>query len=397
MHVTASRLLLVCLVAGAILLAGNVMMVVADMPAVLHIENISQGSEARIRLEIQHNGEPYPNSVHYVDSIEVQVIGRAFMEFKLQPQSGNPFTVELDLGQLEGTPMVRARAHCTLHEYGTWSEAVMIGISPAPDFIPYAISAVAILLVGTILAFAWVKRKNLMGTKRKTLPGNEKERIAGKKASRRPMLKYAGVAAVSAVAGYFISEWGGVDAGRVWLSDATEQNLKNAFSGESQANARYTIFANEAQEEGFSNVARLFTAISFGEHVHARNHFALLNYLTEAAITHEMAGFGPGNTAKNIGIAIEGETFEITEMYPAYREKADRENARDADWSFYKALEAEKTHLELYEAAKNAVDSGRDMQIGKIYICPVCGRAFGDEAPDACPTDGTLKEKFVVY
>jgi rubrerythrin len=110
-----------------------------------------------------------------------------------------------------------------------------------------------------------------------------------------------------------------------------------------------------------------------------------------------MAGFGPGDTSKNIDIAVDGETFEITEMYPAYKEKAIRENAVDAELSFSRALEAEKAHLALFKGAKEAVDSGRDMRDAKIYVCPVCGNVFVGTAPPLCPICSTPEEKFKIY
>jgi rubrerythrin len=219
--------------------------------------------------------------------------------------------------------------------------------------------------------------------------------------NRREFAKFVGVAAVSASvgagAGYVFKESEKHETGKVWLSDTTEQNLKNAFSGESQANVRYAIFGNRAQEEGFGNIARLFTAITFAEQVHAGNYFEILSDLREASVTYGMAGFGPGDSAKNVGLAVDGETFEVTEMYPAYVEKAAQENVGDAKLSFSMTMEAEKSHLKLFKSAKEAVESKQDMQIGKIYICPVCGNAFGDEAPDLCPICGTQKEKFKIY
>jgi rubrerythrin len=218
---------------------------------------------------------------------------------------------------------------------------------------------------------------------------------------RRDFLKLLGVAAVTSSAGagvgYFIRGNEKSGSGTPWLGDTTEQNLKNAFAGESQANVRYTLFGNKAQVEGFGNVARLFAAITLAEQVHAGNHFTILGQLNEASITNSMAGFGPGNTAKNLALAIGGETFEIAEMYPAYKDKATQENAGAAVLSFSRAIEAEKSHLTLYNSAKAAVDSGKDMQVGKIYVCPVCGRVVGDDAPDFCPVCGTPKAQFKVF
>lgn len=218
---------------------------------------------------------------------------------------------------------------------------------------------------------------------------------------RREFVKVSGVAAIAASAGagisYVLSPSKDAKTDAAWLADNTEQNLKNAFSGESQANIRYILFSSPASKEGFTNVARLFEAIAYAEQVHAGNHFENLNHLKEGSMAYGMAGFGPGDTAKNLDIAIEGETFEITEMYPAYKEKAVKENLKSAEQSFYYALEAEKRHVELFEDAKEEVDQGRDLEIGKIHICSVCGYTGKGEAPDNCPICGARKEMFKTF
>lgn len=217
---------------------------------------------------------------------------------------------------------------------------------------------------------------------------------------RREFLKTAGVAAIAASAGAGAVYIYSAPKGRTeatWLAEKTEQNLKNAFSGESQANMRYGLFSKVATDKGFDNVARLFTAIAFAEQVHAGNHFANLNYLKEGSMTYGMAGFGPGDTSKNLDIAIEGETFEITQMYPAYKDKAIQENAKGAEQSFYWALEAEKRHVELFREAKQEVESGKDIEIGKIHVCSVCGYTGKGEAPDFCPICGSPKAKFKIF
>lgn len=97
----------------------------ANVPTVVQIENISQDSTGKVRLQITHAN---PSSNHYVDLIEVDVNGQV-TQFSLQPQNKDPFTVELDLGQLQGTPNVRARAHCNTHGWSGWSNEV-----PVPEF-----------------------------------------------------------------------------------------------------------------------------------------------------------------------------------------------------------------------------------------------------------------------
>ncbi len=160
----------------------------------------------------------------------------------------------------------------------------------------------------------------------------------------------------------------------------TNDNLKMAFAGESQAHMRYTIFADKAEEEGFKNIARLFRAIAFAERVHATNHLNTLN--------------GINLTVDNLNVAIEGERFEVNEMYPAYKAVAELQDEKRAINSMHYALEAEKIHEALYSEAKEASKAGKDLEIGDIYICPVCGHTVVGKAPERCPICGVLGDRF---
>lgn len=163
----------------------------------------------------------------------------------------------------------------------------------------------------------------------------------------------------------------------------TEEGLRAAFAGESQAHMRYLIFAQKAEEEGYPNIARLFRAISFAEQVHATNHFRTLGDL--------------GSSADNLDAAIGGETFEVEEMYPAYDAVAELQGEKEARRSIHYALEAEKIHAAMYSKAKEAVKSGKDLEVGKIYICSVCGYTGEGEPPDRCPICGATKDKFRTF
>lgn len=160
----------------------------------------------------------------------------------------------------------------------------------------------------------------------------------------------------------------------------TSDNLKSAFAGESQAHMRYTLFAEKAEEEGLENIARLFRAIAFAERVHASNHLNALN--------------GINRTVDNLNVAIEGERFEVNEMYPAYRSVAELQDEKKAIDSIRYALEAEKIHEALYLEAKEAVKGGKDLEIREIYICPVCGHTVVGKPPERCPICGLLGERF---
>lgn len=160
----------------------------------------------------------------------------------------------------------------------------------------------------------------------------------------------------------------------------TKDNLKSAFSGESQAHMKYLIFADKAEEEGFKNIARLFRAIAYAERVHATNHLNALN--------------GSNLTIDNLDIAIEGENYEVQEMYPAYKAVAELQDEKKAVKSMHYALEAEKIHSALYSEAKDSVKGGSDLDLGEIHICPVCGHTVVGKAPDRCPICGIQGDKF---
>ena len=107
----------------------------------------------------------------------------------------------------------------------------------------------------------------------------------------------------------------------------TQENLKNAFAGESQANMKYMIFSQIAQREGKENIARLFKAIAYAEAVHATNHIRVIG--------------GIKDTAGNLDEAIGGEEFEVNEMYPAYLKEAKEQGESEAERTNHYALEAE--------------------------------------------------------
>jgi rubrerythrin len=163
----------------------------------------------------------------------------------------------------------------------------------------------------------------------------------------------------------------------------TEDNLKAAFAGESQAHMKYLSFAQKAESEGKPNVARLFRAVSLAEQYHASGHLRVLG--------------GVGNSGENLAAAIGGETFEVNEMYPGYLAVAAAQEETQAQRSMTWALEAEKVHAGLYARAKHAVDAGQDVTMGKVYVCGVCGWTGEGDAPDKCPLCGAPAARFVTF
>ncbi len=163
----------------------------------------------------------------------------------------------------------------------------------------------------------------------------------------------------------------------------TGQLLREAFAGESQAHMKYTIFADQAAREGLPNLSRLFTAIAYAERVHAENHFRALGEL--------------GMQEENVQSCIEGETYEVEEMYPVFNAAAKLQDEAEAVKSTYYALEAEKIHADMYRKAKAVVAGGKDLEIGTIQICSVCGHTREGDAPEKCPICGASREKFVQF
>ena len=119
----------------------------------------------------------------------------------------------------------------------------------------------------------------------------------------------------------------------------TEQNLKDAFAGESQANRRYLYFAAKADVEGYNDVAAVFRSTAEGETGHAHGH---LEYLEETG--DPATGMPIGSTAQNLAASIAGETHEYTDMYPGMAKTARAEGFDEiADW-FETLAKAEKSH-----------------------------------------------------
>ena len=132
----------------------------------------------------------------------------------------------------------------------------------------------------------------------------------------------------------------------------TEQNLKDAFSGESQANRRYLYFAQKADVEGYNDVAAVFRSTAEGETGHAHGHLEFLEETGDPA-----TGEPIGRTDANLKAAIAGETHEYTDMYPGMA-KAAREEGFDeiADW-FETLAKAEKSHAGRFQKALDTLDS----------------------------------------
>ena len=174
----------------------------------------------------------------------------------------------------------------------------------------------------------------------------------------------------------------------------TAENLRSAYGGESQAHMRYRIWGDKANKDGFPTVGRLFMATSKAEEIHATLHFKALKDVKGDFSVTAGAGFGLGTTSENLQGAINGEMFEVKEMYPAYIAVAEMQNEKTATSAMRFAVEAEKVHAKLFTKAKEFTDSGKDLEAEKILLCPVCGFITITGEEDNCPICKAKKELF---
>ena len=158
----------------------------------------------------------------------------------------------------------------------------------------------------------------------------------------------------------------------------SEEYLKEAFAGESQANRKYLAFADKAKKEGYPQVAKLFAAAAEAETVHAHNHLKVLK--------------GIGSTKDNLQQAISGETHEFKSMYPEMLEAARSEGNKEAERTFQYAFEVEKVHAQLYQKLLDNLETTQEDY--PYFVCPVCGFTAEKDAPGACPVCGTKGSMF---
>lgn len=154
----------------------------------------------------------------------------------------------------------------------------------------------------------------------------------------------------------------------------TEQNLRAAFAGESQARNKYTYFASKAKKEGYVQISNLFLETADNEKEHAKIWFKLLD--------------GIGTTEENLLAAAEGENYEWTDMYAAFAKEAREEGFEDIAKLFDGVAAIEKEHEERYRKLLANIKDGlvfsRDGDM--IWQCQNCGHiVVGKQAPEICP------------
>ena len=155
----------------------------------------------------------------------------------------------------------------------------------------------------------------------------------------------------------------------------TEQNLRAAFSGESEARNKYTYFASKAKKDGFEQIAAIFQQTADNEKEHAKLWFKELNSI--------------GTTAENLAAAADGENYEWTDMYEGFAKTAEEEGFAELAAKFRLVAQIEKHHEERYRALLKNIEMQEVFKKSevKVWECRNCGHiVVGEQAPEICPT-----------
>jgi len=162
------------------------------------------------------------------------------------------------------------------------------------------------------------------------------------------------------------------------MAEKTEKNLAYAFAAESKAAARNEAFARKADAEDYSQIARLFRAVSDAESVHARRYLLLMRGKVRS-------------TEENLETAFQKEIKANVEEYPKLIKDAGEEDEQGALKAFSQARDVESRHAELYKKAMNDMIADRETV---YFVCQVCGYIHEDAPPEKCPVCGAVPNKF---
>lgn len=164
-------------------------------------------------------------------------------------------------------------------------------------------------------------------------------------------------------------------------TNLTSINLMKAFAGESQARNKYEYFAKVAQKEGYRDIAEHFQRAANNEKMHAK--------LELKAYNNMIIGKELGDTIENLNMAIEGESYENTTMYPDFAAIAKEEGYKDVSRMFEQIGKIEVEHENMYKALLSRLESGEEFVSengDEAWICEVCGHIhYGKKALKVCP------------
>ena len=160
----------------------------------------------------------------------------------------------------------------------------------------------------------------------------------------------------------------------------TEENLKIIFENECQASQRYRAFSKRARKEGYPNIARLFKLASEIERIHAQNKLQALNMV--------------GTTLENLNSVIARERNENKITYPSVLKQAISDNHKGR-FIIENNIKSKEAHSKLYFAALAALNEGKDLNTGELYLCPFCGNILTDKPDKNCTICTAPASKFI--
>jgi rubrerythrin len=179
------------------------------------------------------------------------------------------------------------------------------------------------------------------------------------------------------------------------VNSKTADNLKDAIIGETTASAKYLAYSKKAKEEGLTKIAVLFEAASKSEGIHANNHRAVLEQLG-VAMEEVNPKYEVKSTKENLQDAINGESYEVSTMYPGFIKTANEGSVNLAAISFNYAYQTEKKHNELYKDALEKLNKKQESTLASnYYVCPTCGNTYAGQAPNRCGISMTSKDRFI--
>lgn len=162
--------------------------------------------------------------------------------------------------------------------------------------------------------------------------------------------------------------------------DQTTKDLLYAFAGESQANRKYTAFAEVADKEGYPGIARLWRAAAAAEAIHAKNHLKALGMIK--------------STQDNLSGAIAGEQDEFKTMYPKFIKTAEEAGKKEAATSMERAFKVEQLHFKMFSGDLADLKKGVKPADVSYWVCSVCGNTVPKKPPEKCEICGSPKDRF---
>jgi rubrerythrin len=162
------------------------------------------------------------------------------------------------------------------------------------------------------------------------------------------------------------------------MDDKIRDAIYQAYTGESKAALRLKVYAEQADGEGYPQLAKLFRVISFSEEIHGKRAFRLLKEIK--------------STEENLKASFESETRVAEVAYDEFIKRAEEAGDRVSSLYFSQSRDVEEVHSKLYKEAMDHVMEERETT---YYVCGVCGYVSDGILPDDCPICGTKKERFV--